>query len=70
MTSACVVPACQCDRLRVWIVSGGAALFISIGFTWLAELVAHVIGVICPIATGYMSHKKVLDAFSTGRSVV
>lgn len=33
-------------------------LFPAIGFTYQAETVAHVIGVISPIATSYVMHKR------------
>jgi putative flippase GtrA len=46
--------------LQVWVVSVGLAewLFPAIGLRWNAELIAHVIGVISPIATSYIGHKK------------
>lgn len=44
---------------QVWIVSVGLArlVFPPIGFTWHAETVAHVIGVIVPVFTSYFGHK-------------
>ena len=44
---------------QVWIVSVGLArfLFPAIGFTWRAETVAHVIGVVVPVFTSYLGHK-------------
>jgi putative flippase GtrA len=46
--------------LQVWIVSVGLArlLFPAISFRWHAETVAHVIGVVIPVATSYLGHKK------------
>lgn len=45
--------------IQVWLVSVGLAnwLFPAIGFTWYPELVAHMIGVISPVATSYYGHK-------------
>jgi putative flippase GtrA len=44
---------------QVWIVSVGLArfLFPLVGFTWHAETVAHVIGVMAPAYTSYLGHK-------------
>ena len=44
---------------QVWIVSVGLArlVFPAISFTWHAETVAHVIGVMIPVFTSYMGHK-------------
>ena len=44
---------------QVWLVSVGLArlLFPAVGFTWHAETVAHVIGVIVPVFTSYLGHK-------------
>jgi len=44
---------------QVWGVSVGLAywLFPALGFTFHAELVAHVIGVISPVFTSYYGHK-------------
>ena len=45
---------------QVWIVSVGLArfLFPAVGFTWHAETVAHVIGVVVPVFTSYVGHKR------------
>ncbi len=45
---------------QVWLVSVGLArlIFPAIGFTWHAELIAHIIGVMSPIPTSYIGHKK------------
>ncbi len=44
---------------QVWLVSVGleAWLFPTIGFHWNAELLAHVIGVLSPVATSYFLHR-------------
>jgi putative flippase GtrA len=44
---------------QVWVVSVGLArlVFPSIGFTWHADTVAHVIGVIVPVFTSYLGHR-------------
>ena len=44
---------------QVWIISVGLArlVFPAIGFAWDAETVAHVIGVVSPVATSYLMHK-------------
>jgi putative flippase GtrA len=44
---------------QVWLVSVGLAriVFPMIGFTWHAETVAHVVGVIVPVFTSYIGHK-------------
>jgi putative flippase GtrA len=44
---------------QVWVVSVGLAryLFPAIGFTWRADTVAHVIGVVVPVFTSYLGHK-------------
>ena len=44
---------------QVWLVSVGLArlLFPAVGFTWHAETVAHVVGVIVPVFTSYLGHK-------------
>jgi putative flippase GtrA len=34
------------------------AVFPAIGFVWQAEMVAHVIGVISPVVTSYVLHKR------------
>lgn len=46
--------------LQVWIVSVGLAewIFPWLGFVWHAELIAHTIGVVSPIGTSYVGHKK------------
>jgi putative flippase GtrA len=43
----------------VWLISVGLArwLFPRIAFTWHAETVAHVIGVLSPVAASYVGHK-------------
>jgi len=45
--------------LQVWIVSVGLAdwVFPKIGLIWQAELIAHVIGVLSPVAGSYFGHK-------------
>ena len=45
--------------VQVWIVSVGLAewLFPKVGLTWHAELIAHVIGVLSPVAASYLGHK-------------
>lgn len=42
----------------VWIVSVALArlIFPAIGFTWYADTVAHVIGVLTPAVTSYFGH--------------
>lgn len=44
---------------QVWLVSVALAswLFPAIGFVWHAELIAHTIGVLSPVATSYFGHK-------------
>ncbi len=44
---------------QVWIVSVGLAFYVfpSIGFTWHAETVAHIVGVIVPAFTSYFGHR-------------
>ena len=44
---------------QVWIISVGLARFIfpAIEFTFHADTVAHVIGVIAPVFTSYLGHK-------------
>lgn len=44
---------------QVWIVSVGLARFVfpAVGFTWHAETVAHVVGVVVPVFTSYLGHK-------------
>lgn len=43
----------------VWLVSVGLAriVFPAVGFTWHAETVAHVIGVLSPVALSFWGHK-------------
>ncbi|WP_240782377.1 GtrA family protein [Roseococcus sp. SYP-B2431] len=45
---------------QVWLVSVGLArlVFPAIGFTFHAETVAHVIGVLSPIGTSYIGHRR------------
>jgi putative flippase GtrA len=45
--------------VQVWIVSVGLAewLFPKVGLIWHAELIAHVIGVLSPVAASYLGHK-------------
>jgi putative flippase GtrA len=45
---------------QVWIVSVGLdrAVFPAIGFTWRAGTVAHVIGVLSPVVTSFILHKR------------
>jgi putative flippase GtrA len=45
---------------QVWIVSVGLdrIVFPAIGFIWQAETVAHVIGVLSPVVTSYVLHKR------------
>jgi putative flippase GtrA len=44
---------------QVWLVSVGLArfLFPAIGFSWHSETIAHVVGVLSPVATSYLLHK-------------
>ncbi|WP_439550600.1 GtrA family protein [Falsiroseomonas sp.] len=44
----------------VWLVSVGLArlVFPAMGFTWHAETVAHVIGVLSPVALSFRGHKS------------
>jgi putative flippase GtrA len=46
--------------VQVWIVSVGLArvVFPAVGFSWRAETVAHVIGVLSPVVTSYILHKR------------
>lgn len=43
----------------VWIVSVGLArvVFPAVGFTWHADDVAHLIGVLAPAVTSYLGHR-------------
>jgi putative flippase GtrA len=45
--------------VQVWLVSVGLAdlAFPAIGFGWHADTVAHVIGVISPVAASFLLHK-------------
>ena len=45
--------------IQVWVVSVGLAEygFPRLGFTWHAEDIAHVIGVVSPVLTSYYLHK-------------
>ncbi|HEY0184716.1 MAG TPA: GtrA family protein [Rhodopila sp.] len=45
---------------QVWIISVGLArvIFPALGFAWRAETVAHVIGVLSPVITSYILHKR------------
>ncbi|WP_044562333.1 GtrA family protein [Azospirillum sp. B4] len=44
---------------QVWLVSEGLArlAFPSLGLTWHAEDIAHVIGVLSPVVTSYFGHR-------------
>lgn len=44
---------------QVWLVSVGLAryLFPALGFTWYADDVAHLIGVVIPAVTSYLGHR-------------
>lgn len=44
---------------QVWVVSVGLARYVfpAIDFTWHADDVAHVIGVVIPAATSYLGHR-------------
>ena len=46
---------------QVWLISVGLArlLFPWIGFTWHAETVAHMAGVIAPVFSSYLGHKHI-----------
>jgi putative flippase GtrA len=45
---------------QVWLISVGLARFVfpAIGVTWLGETAAHVIGVLSPVASSYILHKR------------
>ena len=45
---------------QVWLVSEGLVrlLFPVIGFSWHAETLAHMIGVLSPVAVSYIGHKS------------
>jgi len=53
---------------QVWLVSVGLARFVfpMAGFTWHADTVAHVIGVIVPVFTSYLGHKHFSFALRDG----
>jgi putative flippase GtrA len=53
---------------QVWVVSVGLArlVFPAIEFTWHAETVAHVIGVIVPVFTSYLGHRHFSFARTEG----
>ncbi len=44
---------------QVWLVSVGLTRYVfpTIGFTWNADTVAHLLGVISPVFTSYLGHK-------------
>ena len=44
---------------QVWLISVGLyrLIFPMIGFTWHAELIAHILGVLSPVVTSYYAHK-------------
>lgn len=44
---------------QVWLVSVGLArlAFPAVGFTWHAETLAHIIGVVVPVCTSYIGHR-------------
>ncbi len=46
---------------QVWLISVGLArgLFPAIGFTFHADTIAHMIGVVSPVVTSYIGHKRV-----------
>ena len=46
--------------IQVLVVSVGLAkmVFPAIGFTWNAELIAHVFGVLSPVLVSYQGHKR------------
>jgi putative flippase GtrA len=46
--------------VQVWLISVGLARFVfpAIGVDWLGETAAHVIGVLSPVATSYVLHKR------------
>lgn len=56
---------------QVWIVSVGLARFIfpAAGFTWHAETIAHIIGVIVPVFTSYVGHRHFSFAAKTQRPI-
>ena len=46
--------------VQVWVVSVGLARYVFpwLGFEWHADTIAHMIGVVIPIFTSYVGHKK------------
>lgn len=52
---------------QVWVVSVGLARFVfpAAGFTWYADTVAHIIGVIVPVFTSYLGHRHFSFAAKT-----
>jgi putative flippase GtrA len=44
----------------VWVISVGLAraVFPAVGFTWLADDIAHFIGVLSPAVTSWIGHKR------------
>ena len=46
--------------VQVWVISVGLARFIFPGLhvAWLGETAAHVIGVLSPVVTSYVLHKR------------
>jgi putative flippase GtrA len=54
------------SMVLVWLISVGLAryAFPAIGFTWLADDVAHFIGVLSPALTSWIGHKRY--TFSAG----
>nr|WP_294503175.1 GtrA family protein [uncultured Rhodopila sp.] len=55
---------------QVWLVSVGLArlVFPAIGYAWQPELVAHVIGVMSPIVSSYVLHKRFSFRSPSGRA--
>lgn len=52
----------------VWLISVGLArlLFPAIGFSWHADDIAHLIGVLAPAVTSYVGHKRYTFAKANG----
>jgi putative flippase GtrA len=46
--------------IQVWIVSVGLAdrVFPYLGFSWHADIIAHVIGVAVPVFTSFLGHRN------------